>query len=142
VYEIFGNVASLIAFGMSAKDSQVLRKELLAYPYLPVDAGPVSLEALVTLRTGQAVARLGGDAYAVRLETTEPFEPAWRGERVQATSWERYGTSLLRGALPSERVIHTRSVMNSLSEVRALPRACSNHFFSVLRRLVIDSRPV
>ncbi len=97
--EIFGNVASLIAFGMSAKDSQVLRKELLAYPYLPVDARPVSLEALVTLRTGQAVARLGGGGYAVRLETTEPLElpPAWRGERVRATSWGRFGVSPLPG---------------------------------------------
>lgn len=97
--EIFGNVASLIAFGMSAKDSQVLRKELLAYPYLPVDAAPVSLEALVTLRTGQAIARIGGGAYAVRLETSEPLKPppAWRGERVRATSWKRFGASPLSG---------------------------------------------
>lgn len=87
--EIFGNVASLVAFALSAKDAQVVRRELLDRTLLPVDAEPVALEALVTLRTGQAMARLGGGAYAVRIETAEPLEvpPAWRGDRARAAAW-------------------------------------------------------
>ena len=93
--EIFGNVASLVAFGLSAKDTQAVRKELLEPPLLPADAEPVSLESLVTLRTGQAVARLGSGAYALKLQTAEPMSrpTAWRGEKIRATSWARYGVS-------------------------------------------------
>lgn len=93
--EIFGNVASLVAFNLSAKDAQAVRKELLDRPALPVEAPPVSLEALVTLRTGQAIARLGSGAYALRVHTTEPIpEPlALRGESVRSISWERHGTA-------------------------------------------------
>ncbi len=93
--EIFGNVASLVAFGLSAQDAGAVRKELLDLPVLPVEAQPVSPEALVTLRTGQAVARLGTGAYALRLRTAEPMEQPkrWLGEQIRGRSWERYGAS-------------------------------------------------
>jgi hypothetical protein len=90
--EIFGNIASLVSFGLSAKDAQVVRKELLVLPRRPVEADPVSLETLVTLRTGQAVARLGSGAYAILLRTSDPVEqpPGWRGEEVKAAAWARH----------------------------------------------------
>ena len=51
-------------------------------------AGPVSLEMLVALRPGQAVARLGGGAFALSLQTVEPLsEPsASHGEKIRAVS--------------------------------------------------------
>jgi hypothetical protein len=93
--EIFGNVASLVAFGLSAHDAQVVRKELLELPLLPVDAQPVSLEALVTLRTGEAITRLGSGGYGLKLRAADPVaQPkAWRGERTREMSWRRFGTS-------------------------------------------------
>jgi len=95
--EILGNVGPIIAFALSAKDAQAVRRELLDLPLLPVEAKPVPVEPLVTLRTGQAIGRLGSGAYAVKLQTADPLEPppAWRGERVREISWERYGVGPL-----------------------------------------------
>ncbi|MBI3013860.1 MAG: hypothetical protein HYY65_02075 [Candidatus Tectomicrobia bacterium] len=64
--EIFGNVASIVAFNLSAKDASAVRKEFLEDPLTEEPARPVSLETLVALRPGQAVARLGGGAFALR----------------------------------------------------------------------------
>jgi hypothetical protein len=91
--EIVGNAASLVMFNMSAKDAEGMRKEFFDLPVVPEPASPVSVEAFVTLKTGQAIARLGTGAYAVRLQTAAPVdrEPAWRGEQASAQSWERYG---------------------------------------------------
>lgn len=92
VDEILGNVGPFVVFSVSAKDAQIVRKELLELPALPDEAGPVSLEALVTLRTGQAVARLGAGAYALPLAIRRPVPEmaAWRGEQVRQISWERH----------------------------------------------------
>jgi hypothetical protein len=60
--EIFGNVASIVAFNLSAKDAMAVRKEFLEEPLTPTPepARPIGLEALVALQTGRAMARLGG----------------------------------------------------------------------------------
>ncbi len=93
--EIFGNVASLVAFNLSAKDAMAVRKEFLEDSMAGDPAQPVSLESLVALRPGQAMARLGGGAFALPLQTLTPLdEPgAWRGEKVRATSWGRWGAA-------------------------------------------------
>jgi hypothetical protein len=95
--EIFGNVASIVSFNVAAKDAQTMRKEFLEPPLTMslADAQPVALETLVALRPGRAVARLGGGAFAVALRTATPLAqlPAGRGARVQAASWERWGTA-------------------------------------------------
>lgn len=91
--EIFGNVASIVAFTLSAKDATAVRKEFLEDPLTGDLARPVPLENLVALRPGQAMARLGGGAFAIPLRTPEPMEepPAWRGEKIREASWRTYG---------------------------------------------------
>jgi hypothetical protein len=95
--EIFGNVASIVAFSLSAKDAMAVRKEFLEEPrtLTPELARPVPLETLVALRPGRAMARLGGGAFALPLQTLEPLPepPAGRGERIREISWETYGTA-------------------------------------------------
>ena len=92
--EIFGNVNSIVAFNLSAKDALAVRKEFLEEPptLSAKSAQPVALETLVALRPGRAVARLGGGAFALPLQTTEPLPPppAERGAEVRDISWERY----------------------------------------------------
>ncbi len=79
-----------MAFNLSAKDAMAVRKEFLEDPMSGDPARPVSLEALVALRPGQAMARLGGGAYALPLRTLDE-PPAWRGEKVREASWRSYG---------------------------------------------------
>jgi hypothetical protein len=96
--EIFGNVASLVAFGLSAKDAMAVRRELLE---LHVSGGripdeeirAVSHDALITLRPGQALARLGSGALALPVRTLEPIAelPAWKGRKIREVSWRTYG---------------------------------------------------
>lgn len=93
--EIFGNVASIVAFNVSAKDAQAVRKEFLEEPRTrsPKPAQPVPVETLVALRPGQAMARLGGGAFCLPLKTKEPLSgfPPEHGEQIRAVSWETYG---------------------------------------------------
>lgn len=93
--EIFGNVASIVAFNVSAKDAQAVRKEFLEEPRTLrlAEARPVPLETLVALRPGHAIARLGSGAFALPLRTPTPLKDpdARRGEEVREASWERYG---------------------------------------------------
>jgi hypothetical protein len=94
--EIFGNVASIVAFGLSAKDAQAVRKEFLEEPLDRLTlkpAQPVPLERFVALRPGQAMARLGGGAFALPLQTLAPLRepPVAHGETIRRISWETYG---------------------------------------------------
>ncbi len=93
--EIFGNVASIVAFNLSAKDAMAVRKEFLEDSLTREPARPVPLENLVALRPGQAMARLGGGAFALPLHTLEPLEepPGWRGEKVREVSWKTFGAA-------------------------------------------------
>ncbi len=104
--EIFGNVASLVAFNLSAKDAMAVRKEFLEDPMSGDPARPISLEALVALRPGHAVARLGGGAFALPLRTMEPLEEplAWRGEKIRDVSWKTYSVSALTHPSPRPSV--------------------------------------
>jgi hypothetical protein len=84
-----------------------VRKEFLEIRvrgrHLPEEvAEPISLDALVALRPGQAMARLGGGAFAVPLHTLKPMEepPAWRGEKVRETSWKTYGVAPIAERTP------------------------------------------
>ena len=75
-------------------DVQVVRKAFLE----PADDGttkPISAEAMVEFKVGQAIARLGGGGFALPLSVTPPFgEPPheW-GERIREVSWETYGVA-------------------------------------------------
>jgi hypothetical protein len=44
---------------------------------------------------GQALARLGGGAFAIPLQPLEPLaeQLAWRGEKIQEVSWKTYGAA-------------------------------------------------
>lgn len=81
---------SIVAFNLSAKDAMAVRKEFLEDPATGDSSRPVSLEALVALKPGQAVARLGGGAFVIPLHTPKPLAevPGWRGEKVRAISWQ------------------------------------------------------
>ena len=124
--EILGNVASIVAFSLSAKDAEVVRKELLELPASTEPARPVAREAVVRLRVGEALARLGGGSFTVPLKGLEPFEkpPQVRGERTAARSWQRFGIPLATRAAPapfrtSGKVEETRS-----PKTRASPESC------------------
>jgi len=103
--EIFGNVASLVAFTLSAKDATAVRREFLEAPLPEEAAGPVSLEALIALQPGQALARLGGGAFAIPLQTPEPLEepPGWKGEKIREVSWKIYGAPPAGKSSPGPR---------------------------------------
>jgi hypothetical protein len=87
-----GMLTSIVAFNLSAKDAMAVRKEFLEDSLIGDPARPVPLEALVALRPGQAMARLGGGPFAMPLQTRGSFEepPVWRGEKIRAASSERY----------------------------------------------------
>lgn len=93
--EILGNVATIVAFGLGAKDAEVIRKELLH------DAGngegprPVPLESLVNQPVGHAVTKLGSGALAVGLKAPAPImvPPVEVGAKVRDLSWKLYGTA-------------------------------------------------
>lgn len=92
--EIFGNVASLVALNVSAKDANVVRREFLE----PANDGTtksIPAEAMVEFKVGQAIARLGGGGFALPLRVTPPFEepPQEWGERIRAVSWDTYGVA-------------------------------------------------
>lgn len=91
--EILGVVNSQVVFGQGAKDAELLRRNLLEEG--PKGARPLQVESFVTLRTGQAIARLGTGAFAVPLRTLEPLAKpeVWVGEKIRAISWESFGTS-------------------------------------------------
>ncbi len=82
--------------------AQAVRKEFLENPLTGEPARPIPLEDLVALRPGQAMARLGGGAFALPLRTPTPLDepPADRGETIQGTSWETYGASPLGDPAP------------------------------------------
>lgn len=88
-------MASIVAFNVSAKHAQAVRKEFLELPMTGEEARPIGLETLVALRPGQAMARLGGGAFALPLRTLEPLaEPSTaRGERMREVSWQKYGAA-------------------------------------------------
>jgi hypothetical protein len=100
--EILGNVGALFVFGVGAKDADLVRKELL------FDAGngnglkPVPTEALVHQRVGSAVARLSGDACAIRLRVAPPVKclPREIGDRVREVSWKTFGRSAVASSAP------------------------------------------
>ena len=96
-------MASIAAFNLSAKDAQAVRKEFLELPMTGEEARPIGLETLVALRPGQAMARLGGGAFALPLRTLEPLrEPSpGRGERILEISWETYGAGPFEPPRPS-----------------------------------------
>lgn len=99
----FGNVSSIVCFAVATKDAQTIRREFLAGPLrMGESVHPVEPEALVTLKPGRAVARLGTGAFAIPLETDNWLEkePAWRGDKILEASWERYGASRLDSRPP------------------------------------------
>ena len=124
--EILGNVASIVAFGLSAKDAEVVRKELLDLPSVNEPARPVAREALISLRVGEAVARLGSGSYAVPLKGPEPIDPPSRarGEWIAARSWERYGIPLGSRQPQTASRPTTKPAETEAPKTRAMPDSC------------------
>ena len=124
--EILGNVASIVAFGLSAKDAEVVRKELLELPALGEPARPVAREAVISLRVGEAVARLGGGSFAVPLRGSSPMEKPLqaRGEAIAARSWEHFGIPL--GSRPAQAPTRTstKAGETEASKTRSMPNSC------------------
>lgn len=93
--EIFGNVASMVALNLGSKDAQAVRGEFLELPHDGGPAQPIAPAALVGLRVGQGVARLGGGAFALRVNCSLPpvqhFQ-TW-GQTVRNISWKIYGVT-------------------------------------------------
>jgi DNA helicase HerA-like ATPase len=123
--EILGNVASIVAFGLSAKDAEVVRKELLELPAVNEPARPIDRERVLRLRVGEAVARLGGGNFAIPLKGSSPLEkPAQvRGQQIVARSWKRFGIPL------ETRQAHAPTRPSSKPQVttpktRAAPESC------------------
>jgi type IV secretory pathway TraG/TraD family ATPase VirD4 len=123
--EILVNVGSIVAFGLSAKDAEVVRKELLDLPSPNEQARPVAREAVIGLRVGEAVARLGGGGFALSLKGSAPLEkPSQaRGLRTAARSWERFGIPLnTRQPLAPPRTAPKRE--EAPRKTRAAPDSC------------------
>ncbi len=104
--EILGNVASIVAFGLSAKDAYALRREFLEEDPRDLSLRSVAEETLVDLKVGHAVARLGGGALAMPLDALPPQDRPNQaaGAAVCARSWQLYGIPL------SERVAQHAAV--------------------------------
>ncbi|HXO20934.1 MAG TPA: type IV secretion system DNA-binding domain-containing protein [Thermoanaerobaculia bacterium] len=95
--EIFGNVNSLVAFALGAKDAGVVRRELLRKR---VDekkgerVEPIAAEELLELPVGVGWAKFAGGR-AVRIEIPPPLRVSGRGAASRAirASWKRYGVA-------------------------------------------------
>ncbi len=94
--EILGNVASIVAFGLSAKDAYAVRREFVEEDPKDFKPQPIAQEVLTGLKVGQAVARLGGGAFALPLKTRMPQgRPSQAvGQAVRAHSWHVHGIPL------------------------------------------------
>ena len=123
--EILGNVGSICAFGLSAKDAYALRREFLEEDPSDFSVRPIAQETIVGLKVGQAIARLSGGALAVPLDALPPLDRPNQaaGAAVRARSWESHGIPL------SERTAHepTLPVEEAVAEkrTRAAPDLCS-----------------
>lgn len=92
--EIFGNVASLVAFALGNKDAQILRKEFLtAVPKKGRAAiEPIGASELLELPVGTAYGKFAGGR-AVKIVVAPPQKVSNTGaaERLMRQSWRRYG---------------------------------------------------
>ncbi len=99
--EIFGNVNSMVSFGLGNKDAQVMRKEFLTTG----DKGvvPLPVEELLELGVGEAYAKLAGGK-AVKLSMPGPIqgEGLTAGWDVAAESWKRYKAPAVSREVPVE----------------------------------------
>lgn len=124
--EILGNVASIVAFGLSAKDAEVVRKELLDLPAVTEPARPVEREAVIRLRVGEAVARLGSGSFAIPLKGSSPLEkpPQVRGQRTVARSWKRFGISPETRKAFAPTSTSRKPEETTARKTRAVPESC------------------
>jgi hypothetical protein len=94
--EIFGNVNSLAAFALGAKDAGVVRRELLRKrtDEKGEHIEPIAVEELLELPVGVGWAKFAGGR-AVRIEIPPPLRvrDAAAGGRAVAASWRRYGVA-------------------------------------------------
>ncbi|MCP3995097.1 MAG: ATP-binding protein [bacterium] len=123
--EILGNVASIVAFGLGAKDAQAVGREFLDINPVDLSTHPVSSDTLVSLKVGQAVARLGSGAVAIPLDTAPPGpQPsAARGAAVRAQSWDLHGIPL-SDRLPIAIVQETVAADKSTVKTRPAAEVC------------------
>jgi hypothetical protein len=99
--EIFGNVNSMVSFGLGSKDAQVMRKEFLTMG----DKGvvPLPVEELLELGVGEAYAKLAGGK-AVKLSMPAPVQVGSFAEsrEVISQSWVRYEAPAVSREVPVE----------------------------------------
>jgi hypothetical protein len=101
--EIFGNVNSLVAFALGAKDAEAVRRELLRKVYRGSEERiePIPAAALIELGIGEAYVKFAGGR-AVKIITPPPLSipDPYRAETVIAKSCERYGGTSARPSRP------------------------------------------
>ena len=123
--EILGNVASIVAFSLSAKDAYAVRREFIEEDLRDGSAQPIAQETLIGLKVGRAVARLGSGAFSIPLETPAPGQRPSQaaGAVARAHSWETHGIPL------SERVRYEPEVKedetSKQNRTRAAPPLCT-----------------
>jgi hypothetical protein len=91
--EIFGNVASLVAFALGNKDAQVLRKELLTVVPKKDRAAiePIDATELIELPVGTAYAKFaGGRAVKIRVAPPRTLRDRKAAEKAIHHSWAAY----------------------------------------------------
>lgn len=91
--EILGNVASIVSFGLSAKDAWAMRREFIEENPADLSMRTLAQETLVGLKVGSAVARLGSGALAIPLAALAPHPrpTAGAGRLTRNLSWTTYG---------------------------------------------------
>jgi hypothetical protein len=95
--EIFGNVNSLMAFALGAKDAGVVRRELLRKRVDPKKGEvvePIAVEELLELPVGVGWGKFAGGR-AVKIEIPPPLQvrDTAAAARAVRASWKRYGVA-------------------------------------------------
>lgn len=116
--EIFGNVNSLVAFCLGAKDAGVIRHEFLEKKQKE-DAErvePIRAEELIELAVGEAYIKLaGGRAIKIRAGVPLPVNVG-RAKEVIAASWEKYKAEPFERTKPATRPSETVNLPKRKSE--------------------------
>ena len=103
--EIFGNVNSLVAFSLGAKDAGVIRHEFLEKTRKEDEEQvvPIKAEELIELDTGEAYIKLaGGRAIKIRVGVPVAVNVS-RAKEVIAISWEKYKAEPFERTKPALR---------------------------------------
>jgi len=116
--EIFGNVNSLVAFCLGAKDAGVIRHEFLEKKQKEDEerVEPIRAEELIELDTGEAYIKLAGGR-AIKIRAGVPMAVnVGRANEVIAVSWEKYKAEPFERTKPALRPSQTVDLRRRKSE--------------------------